>query len=230
MSNPYLTKVAALHGSSSASTLSSVQKVLGEHCGVHPSQVLPSHHLRKDLGMDELDHLEATMALEEHFDREVPDEVAEKMHTVQDWVNHFSGMAKKAHWNDVAPGVFQDSEAPTRFEITEEAKKRISEQEWSPYFSSQKSLGRKTFGAIGAGLGGLIGTSPLMGTGLRQRAVNAVVGAGIGLGLGALAGHGLASAGNNQWRNDPDMVASSARKHLSRRYADWGPIQMDTRE
>lgn len=87
MSNPYLEKIA--QQSIGNATLHSVQSVLGAHVGIPARQVLPQHHLRKDLGMDDLDHLESVMALEEHFNREVPDDVADKMHTVQDWVNHF---------------------------------------------------------------------------------------------------------------------------------------------
>lgn len=52
--------------------------------GVDASLVVPQAKFVDDLGADSLDTVELMMALEEAFDTEIPDEEAEKIHTVQD--------------------------------------------------------------------------------------------------------------------------------------------------
>ena len=47
-----------------------------------------------DLGADSLDTVELVMALEEHFDLEIPDEAAEKIRTVQDAVDYIEKHSK----------------------------------------------------------------------------------------------------------------------------------------
>ena len=48
-------------------------------------------HLQEDLNADSLDLIELTMALEEAFDIDIPDEVAEKLNTVGDVVKYVEG-------------------------------------------------------------------------------------------------------------------------------------------
>ena len=61
-----------------------VKDIIVEQLGVKPEQVVPEAKFIEDLGADSLDTVELVMALEEEFDVEVPDEQAEKLHSVGD--------------------------------------------------------------------------------------------------------------------------------------------------
>jgi len=50
--------------------------------------VIPEASFTDDLGADSLDLVELVMMLEEEFGREIPDEEAEKIHTVQDAIHY----------------------------------------------------------------------------------------------------------------------------------------------
>jgi acyl carrier protein len=50
---------------------------------VHPEKLKPSASFMNDLGLDSLDAVEVVMAVEEEFSIEIPDEVADAIHTVQ---------------------------------------------------------------------------------------------------------------------------------------------------
>lgn len=73
--------------------MSAEEKVIGiisEQLSVEKDKVVPSASFVDDLGADSLDLVELIMAMEEAFDIEIPDEVAEKIVTVQDAINHVS--------------------------------------------------------------------------------------------------------------------------------------------
>jgi acyl carrier protein len=59
-----------------------------EQLGVSRSDVVPKASFVEDLGADSLDIVELVMALEESFDLEIPDEDAERMHTIGDAVTY----------------------------------------------------------------------------------------------------------------------------------------------
>lgn len=59
-----------------------VKKIVVEQLEVEADQVTPEASFTNDLGADSLDTVELVMALEEEFDIEIPDEVAEKISTV----------------------------------------------------------------------------------------------------------------------------------------------------
>ena len=61
-----------------------VKDIVVEQLGVKPEQVVPEAKFIEDLGADSLDTVELVMALEEEFGVEVPDEQAEKLHSVGD--------------------------------------------------------------------------------------------------------------------------------------------------
>ena len=67
-----------------------VQKIVVEQLEVEPKEVKPEASFADDLGADSLDTVELVMALEEAFDIEIPDEVAEKIDTVGKAVNHIA--------------------------------------------------------------------------------------------------------------------------------------------
>lgn len=60
-----------------------VRKIIAEQLNVNPEDVTPEASFMEDLGADSLDTVELVMALEEEFGIEIPDEVAEKIQTVQ---------------------------------------------------------------------------------------------------------------------------------------------------
>jgi len=73
--------------------------ILIEHLGCNPEEVTPDAYLHpvnrphnglNSLGADSLDLVEITMAVEEDFGIDIPDEEAERLLTVQDWITHLS--------------------------------------------------------------------------------------------------------------------------------------------
>jgi acyl carrier protein len=62
--------------------------IISEQLSVEKDKVVGSASFVDDLGADSLDLVELIMAMEEAFDIEIPDEVAEKIATVQDAVDH----------------------------------------------------------------------------------------------------------------------------------------------
>ena len=76
-----------------ASIEEKVKKIVAEKLSVELDEVVPQASFVDDLGADSLDLVELIMAMEEAFDIEIPDEVAEKIVTVQDAINHVSSAA-----------------------------------------------------------------------------------------------------------------------------------------
>ena len=71
-----------------ASVEQRVKEIICEQLGVSEDQVTPQASFIEDLGADSLDTVELVMALEEHFDIQIPDEDAEKIVTVGDAVQY----------------------------------------------------------------------------------------------------------------------------------------------
>ena len=65
-----------------------VRECIAENLGLKLDQVQPSDNLIDDLGADDLDMVELTMALEEKYGIEIPDEDAETFHTVQNIIDY----------------------------------------------------------------------------------------------------------------------------------------------
>lgn len=61
-----------------------VKKIVTEQLGVNGDELSGPASFVDDLGADSLDTVELVMALEEEFEIEIPDEVAEKIATVDD--------------------------------------------------------------------------------------------------------------------------------------------------
>jgi len=71
-----------------------VKQIIVDQLGVDAADVTPASSFVDDLGADSLDRVELIMALEETFGREIPDEDAEKISTVQDAVDYIQKNAK----------------------------------------------------------------------------------------------------------------------------------------
>lgn len=67
--------------------------IIVEQLSVDKDKVVPGASFVDDLGADSLDLVELIMAMEEAFDIEIPDEVAEKITTVQKAIDHVSSIA-----------------------------------------------------------------------------------------------------------------------------------------
>ena len=65
-----------------------VKKIVIEHPGVEEDKVVDSASFVDDLGADSLDTVELVMAFEEEFSIEIPDDVAEKITTIKDAIEH----------------------------------------------------------------------------------------------------------------------------------------------
>lgn len=65
-----------------------VKKIIVEHLDITEDKISDNSSFIDDLGADSLDTVELVMAFEEEFNCEIPDEVAEKILTVQDAVSY----------------------------------------------------------------------------------------------------------------------------------------------
>ena len=72
-----------------------VKDIIVEQLGVNPDQVTPEAKFIEDLGADSLDTVELVMALEEEFGQEIPDEEAEKLHSVGDVIKYIEESQQK---------------------------------------------------------------------------------------------------------------------------------------
>ncbi|MGH9397540.1 MAG: acyl carrier protein [Terriglobia bacterium] len=71
-----------------------VKQLIVEQLGVDEAEVTPTAHFIDDLGADSLDIVELVMTFEESFEIEIPDEDAEKIHTVKDAVDYIQAHVK----------------------------------------------------------------------------------------------------------------------------------------
>jgi acyl carrier protein len=66
--------------------------IIVEQLSVDREKVVPGASFVDDLGADSLDLVELIMAMEEAFDIEIADEVAEKISTVQNAIDHIKSV------------------------------------------------------------------------------------------------------------------------------------------
>lgn len=66
--------------------------IIAEQLSVDKDKVVPQASFVDDLGADSLDLVELIMAMEEAFDVEIADEVAEKITTVQHAIDHIKNV------------------------------------------------------------------------------------------------------------------------------------------
>lgn len=76
------------------STFDRVKKVVVEQLNVDAEEVTAEASFVEDLRADSLDMVELSMAFEEEFQVDIPDEDAEKIKTVQDAVNYIDEKSK----------------------------------------------------------------------------------------------------------------------------------------
>ena len=67
-----------------------VKDIIVEELGVEREKLTDSASFMEDLGADSLDTVELVMAFEKEFDIDIPDEEAEKLHTVGDAIGYLN--------------------------------------------------------------------------------------------------------------------------------------------
>ncbi|WWO99932.1 MAG: acyl carrier protein [Candidatus Dasytiphilus stammeri] len=67
-----------------------VKQVICNQLGVNEEKIINSASFVEDLGADSLDTVELIMALEEEFHKEIPDEDAEKITTIQEAIDYIA--------------------------------------------------------------------------------------------------------------------------------------------
>jgi acyl carrier protein len=70
-----------------------LRRIIAEQMGMNPAEIRPDAAF-DDLGLDSLDRVNLTMALEEAFDVHISDQEAEKLTTLQDLVDYIHKHAK----------------------------------------------------------------------------------------------------------------------------------------
>ena len=71
--------------------LSRLKEIITERLDVEEDQIVPEATFVEDLGADSLDIVELIMGIEEEFDNEIPDEVAEKLTSVGEALSYTLG-------------------------------------------------------------------------------------------------------------------------------------------
>ena len=67
---------------------SKVKKIVADHLGIDEAKVTEESSFIDDLGADSLDTVELVMAFEEEFNIEIPDDIAEKITTIKEAIEH----------------------------------------------------------------------------------------------------------------------------------------------
>lgn len=74
--------------------LNKIKPIIAEQLGIPENEIVPTAKFIEDLGGDSLDAVELTMALEETFNIEIPDEEVDKMKTVGDILTYLMEATK----------------------------------------------------------------------------------------------------------------------------------------
>jgi len=72
----------------------SIKSMIVEQLGVDEGSITEDSSFIDDLNADSLDMVELVMAMEQEFDIEIPDDVAEKVSTVKDAIDYIQGLEK----------------------------------------------------------------------------------------------------------------------------------------
>ena len=73
----------------------SIKTMIVDQLGVDESTITEDSSFIDDLNADSLDMVELVMAMEQEFDIEIPDDVAEKVSTVRDAIDYIKGLEEQ---------------------------------------------------------------------------------------------------------------------------------------
>jgi len=76
-------------------TAEKVKAIIAEKLSIDPSLIQPESTLQ-DLGADSLDMMEFVMKIEEEFSIEINDDMFEKLHNIQEFIDYVHGLRVKA--------------------------------------------------------------------------------------------------------------------------------------
>ncbi|MGF0096238.1 acyl carrier protein [Peptoniphilus sp. SGI.035] len=68
--------------------LENLKDIIASNFGINKDEIKMESNLRDDLGLDSLDAVELTMAIEEETGKEIPDDVFEKIVTIEDLIQY----------------------------------------------------------------------------------------------------------------------------------------------
>ena len=74
--------------------LNSIKQMIVDQLGVDEDTITEDSSFVDDLNADSLDMVELVMAMEQEFDIEIPDDVAEKVVTVKDAVEYIQSLTE----------------------------------------------------------------------------------------------------------------------------------------
>ena len=77
-------------------TLTEIQRIVSEQLGVDAAQVQPEASFTKELGADSLDVVELVMLIEDEFDIEIEDEIANQITTIRGALDYIEQRQKKS--------------------------------------------------------------------------------------------------------------------------------------
>ncbi len=63
-----------------------ISQIITRHFGVEQDKIVPTADFRTDMSADSLDLIDLTLSVEDAFDIEIADKVAEEIHTVGDLI------------------------------------------------------------------------------------------------------------------------------------------------
>ena len=73
----------------------SIKTMIVDQLGVDESTITEDSSFIDDLNADSLDMVELVMAMEQEFDIEIPDDVAEKVSTVKDAIDYIKSLEEQ---------------------------------------------------------------------------------------------------------------------------------------
>jgi len=76
--------------------LTRLQTLVGRQLGIDPSEIKPEADFSKQLGADSLDVVELVMLIEDEFDIEIEDEIANQITTVRDALDYIEERRQKS--------------------------------------------------------------------------------------------------------------------------------------
>ena len=73
-------------------TFEKIRTILSEQLSVEEDKITLSSNIIDDLGADSLDLVDMAMTVEDEFGIELPEEMIEKVHTVEDVINYIDNI------------------------------------------------------------------------------------------------------------------------------------------
>ena len=93
-----------------------IYKIISEVLSIDQDSIRLKHHLFDDLGSDSLDIVELIMYIEEEYDIEIPDNIAEEFQTVKDIIEYVEQQERATDYNPEGPTSYEPEDNPSDIE------------------------------------------------------------------------------------------------------------------